>query len=131
MELAGSPSCFDYSNNGISFEWCNWTANTGIYGSAMMITSQNGPNLERSKDTVPMFSSCSFHKNSVIHTYQWLWKKYKVRKSTKGTVYITHSKLLLGGYVKLTENNESAINLISSHVICLPGTTIVTMALME
>ena len=123
-ELAGSPSCFDYSNNGISFEWCNWTANTGIYGSAVMLTSQNGPNLERSEDTVPMFSSCSFHKNSVIRTYQWLWKKYKVRKSTKGTVYITHSKLLLGGYVKLTENNGSAINLISSHVICLPGTKV-------
>ena len=50
MDLAGS-SCFDYTNNSISFEWCNWTANTGIYGSAVMITSQNGPNLERSENT--------------------------------------------------------------------------------
>ena len=81
-----------------------------------MITSQNGPNLERSEDAVPMVSSCSFHKNSAIHTYQWLWKKYKVRKSTKETVYITHSKILLGGDVILTENKGSAINLISSHV---------------
>ena len=124
LELAGSPSCFDYSNNGISFEWCNWTANTGIYGSAVMLTSQNGPNLERSEDTAPMFSSCSFHKNSVIHTYQRLWQKYKVRKSTKGTVYIKNSKIVLGGDVILSENEGSAINLISSHVICLPGTKV-------
>ena len=44
-------------------------------GSAVMIKSQNGPNLERSENSVPVFSSCSFHKNSVIHTYQWLWQK--------------------------------------------------------
>ena len=123
MILAGSPTCFDNSNNSISFEWCNWTANTGIYGSAMMIKSRNGPNLEHSENTAPRFSSCSFHKNSVIQTYQRLWQKYKVRQSTKGTVYIKNSKILLGGDVRLSENEGSAINLISSHVICLPGTT--------
>ena len=126
MILAGSPSCFDNSNNSISFEWCNWTANTGIYGSAMMIKSRNGPNLEHSENTAPRFSSCSFYKNSVIHTYlnQWFWQNYKVRKSTKGTVYLTHSKILLGGDVILSENKGSAMNLIHSLVICLPGTTV-------
>ena len=49
LELAGSPSSFGYSNNGISFEWCNWTANIGIYGSAVMIKSQKGPNFSDNK----------------------------------------------------------------------------------
>ena len=61
MDLAGSY-CFDDTNNSISFEWCNWTANTGIYGSAVMIKYQNGPNLKRSENTAPVFSSCSFCK---------------------------------------------------------------------
>ena len=58
----------DCSNNSISFECCNWTANRGIYGSAVMITSQNGPNLERSENTVPMFSSVPFTK-TLLYTH--------------------------------------------------------------
>ena len=128
MEVAGSEFCEVVSDYIVSFESCRWIKNSGMYGSAVIIT----PPLKTKACGVryhyvkPLFKTCSFYNNSASYTHlnQWWWLNYKAHKCSKGVLLTKCISIVFVGANIFSHNKGSAIYLLTSDIIFIPGSRV-------
>ena len=112
------------AQNNILFENCIWTENQATLGSAVHVKPYTS-NIYIEKGTLPVphFSNCLFEHNTVAYITQMEEAHYSVKIFGKGTVYSNELDIEFRGAMTFSQNNGSAVFLVSSILTINNSTT--------
>ena len=124
LAFYSSTGSYENLNNSVQLNSCRWRLNKARFGSAVDISAHAWATFVNGYLPSPQFRDSVFYKNYVIHE-SYDYRVFSVYKKGNGAFLSTKFTIYFVGTVNFTDNNGSAMFLVSSVAIFKPYTSVV------